>query len=390
MEVVKETTAILDWLDSTDKRVNLIFGGAGSSKSYSTAQWIIKKAYSEKNKRILITRKTLPSLRITAYKLILDLLQEYRLPFDLNKSELTIMLPNRTELLFKSLDEPEKVKSAEFNYIWVEEATETTLDDFMQLNLRLRRQNDVPNQMYLTFNPISKLHWIYRELIEKQRDDIAVHRSTYKDNPFLSGEYVRQLEDLINQDQNYYKIYCLGEWGVLSNIIYTNYESIDGIPNNPDETIYGLDFGFNNPSVLLQISIKDQQPYIKELLYESKLTNQDLITRLDNIIGKGKLIYADGAEPARIEEICKAGYICMPADKEVKDGIDYVKRHHLMITKDSINTLKEISGYKYREDKDKHVLEEPVKFNDHAMDALRYALYTHEKQAVSTEMFRLG
>jgi len=389
MERQITATKIFQWLNQTDKRINLLVGGAGSSKSYSVAQWIIKKAYSEPNKRFLITRKTLPSLRITAYKLIIDLLNEYNLDYNHNRSELTITTPLGSELLFKSFDEPEKIKSAEFNYVWVEEATEITLEDFRQINLRLRRKNELQNQIFLTCNPISRLNWVYMELVEKKRDDTAVNVSTYKNNPFLDKEYITQIEDLINQDLNYYKIYCLGEWGVLIDTIYSNYVTVDKLPDNPDETIYGLDFGFNNPSSFIKICTKDQIHYVHELLYETHLTNQQLIERLKTFDIGYSPIYADTAEPARIEEICQAGFLCLPAEKEVKDGIDYVKRHKLHITKDSVNVLKEIGGYTYRKDKDNHILEEPVKFNDHTMDAIRYALYTrygHEQ----TTYFRIG
>ena len=389
MERQITATKIFQWLNQTDKRINLLVGGAGSSKSYSVAQWIIKKAYSEPNKRFLITRKTLPSLRITAYKLIIDLLNEYNLDYNHNRSELTITTPLGSELLFKSLDEPEKIKSAEFNYVWVEEATEITLEDFRQINLRLRRKNELQNQIFLTCNPISRLNWVYMELVEKKRDDTAVNVSTYKNNPFLDKEYITQIEDLINQDLNYYKIYCLGEWGVLIDTIYSNYVTVDKLPDNPDETIYGLDFGFNNPSSFIKICTKDQIHYVHELLYETHLTNQQLIERLKTFDIGYSPIYADNAEPARIEEICQAGFLCLPAEKEVKDGIDYVKRHKLHITKDSVNVLKEIGGYTYRKDKDNHILEEPVKFNDHTMDAIRYALYTHYGHEQTT-YFRIG
>ena len=130
-----EATTIFRWLANTRERVNLLVGGAGSSKSYSIAQFLIKKLYEEENIRILVTRKTTPSLRISAYKLILDLLKEYGWHYELNKSELTIKQGNN-EILFKGLDDPEKIKSAEFNYIWAEEATDLTLDDYRQLNLR--------------------------------------------------------------------------------------------------------------------------------------------------------------------------------------------------------------------------------------------------------------
>ena len=134
------STPISKFLDETNKRINLLVGGAGSGKSWAVALHILRLAYSQKDKSILVTRKTLPSLRITAYKLILDLLKKYDLPYELNKSEMVITTPTGSQILFKSLDEPEKIKSAEFNYIWVEECTEITIDDFRQLNLRLRRK----------------------------------------------------------------------------------------------------------------------------------------------------------------------------------------------------------------------------------------------------------
>jgi len=377
---VKRIRKFHQFLENSKKRINLLYGSAGSGKSYAMAQFFVRRFYEGKDKRFLVLRKTLPSLRITAYKLILDLLREYNLPYHLNKTEMLLSF-GTNEMLFKSLDDPEKIKSYEGNYLWIEEATEITHEDFLQLNLRLRRKTEDINQMYLTFNPISKLHWIYQELIEKERDDVAILHSTYKDNPFLSEDYIKELENLKDQDETYYQVYALGEWGVLQNIIYTNYDLIDTWPGSFDEVIYGLDFGYNNPSVLVEVRIKDKELYLRELLYQTHLTNEDLIEKLKELIpDRNSYIYADPAEPARIEEIARAGFNIHLADKSVKDGIDFVRRQKLHILKSSVNLIKEISGYKYKEDKDGNVLEEPVKFRDHLMDAMRYAIYTHLKE----------
>jgi phage terminase large subunit len=148
---------------------------------------------------------------------------------------------------------------------------------------------------------------------------------------------------------------------------------------NVDEIIYGLDFGFNNPSALMECCLRDQTPFIRELIYESRLTNGQLIDRMNALnLDKDLPYYCDSAEPARIEELQQAGYNAIPADKSVKDGIDYVKRRRLYIDPASTNTLNEIPAYSYRK-KGEQVLDEPVKFRDHAMDAIRYALYTHSK-----------
>jgi len=368
------------FLEKTVKRINILVGGAGSGKSYTIGQHLIlNKLYREKDKRILVVRKTLPALRITAYQLILDFLEQYELPHQLNKTEMTISV-NNNRMLFKSLDDPEKIKSYEGNYLWIEEATEISHKDFMQLNLRLRRHTDGINQMFLSFNPIDEHHWLNEKLVLASRQDAAVNETTYKDNPFLNQAYIDELEGLKDEDENYYRIYTLGKWGVLKNIIYTNYDIIPELPKEFDEVIYGLDFGFNNPSALLKIGFKDKEIFERELLYKTGLTNADLIKELENLVkDKASEIYADSAEPARIEEIQRAGFNIHPSDKDVKAGIDFVKRHKTHILTSSINLISEKRSYKYKEDKNGNVLEEPVKFRNHAVDAERYALYTHGK-----------
>ena len=337
------------------------------------AQHFILKALKEK-KRFLILRKTLPSLKLTAYRLIQDILNENAIPYEINKSDMIIKV-RESELYFKSLDDPEKIKSAEFDYIWIEEATELTVNDFRQLNLRLgRRPSQVPHQMFLTFNPIDSNHWLKKEIIDKELNYVSTLQTNYKDNPFLPKEYIEQLEDLKNQDETYYQVYAHGEWGVLKNQIYSNWDVVDTIPENYDEVICGLDFGYVNPTALIEVRIRENEAWAQELIYQSHLTNGDLIELLKSIIGKNIPIYADTAEPQRIEEIYQAGFNIYPANKDVRFGIDKVKQYKIHILNNSVNLIKEIRSYKWKEDKEGRILEEPVKFNDHAMDAMRYAL----------------
>lgn len=370
MPRIKQIKTFDTFLKQSRARVNVVYGGAGSGKSFSVAQHLLSKFLLEKNKRILITRKTLPSLKITAWYEVVRMLRDWGIPVEINKAELTIKFGDN-EILAKSLDDPEKIKSAEFNYIWIEEATELSKEDFIQLNLRLRRVTtpDIINQMFLTFNPIDQYHWCITNLVQGNNPETAIHHSTYKNNPFLSVEYIRELENLINQDENYYRIYTLGEPGVLRNIIYTNY-FVDREWRRGADTFYGLDFGFNNATALLRISLHDNEPYLQEIIYQSGLTNQQVIEKLGaSGIQSSDPIYYDAAEPQRGEEIRKAGFNAKPAEKNIKDGIDFVKRHRLHIHPDSINLLGEIRGYKYKEDKNGRVYEDPVKFRDHCFVA---------------------
>ncbi|BER92697.1 PBSX family phage terminase large subunit [Atrimonas thermophila] len=360
-----------------EKLVLCVYGGAGSGKSYAVAQYLILRALEERGKHFLITRATLPSLRLSCWMLIQHLLREYGIPHAVNKSEFWIEIRDN-KLFFKSLDDPEKIKSAEFNYIWMEEATEFNYQDFLQLKLRLRRKNKLQNQIILTFNPIDAYHWLKTQLVDTPADNVAVLRTTYKENPFLSADYVQELQRLSEVDENYYRIYALGEWGILQNLIYTNWDVVDRVPEEVDQVVYGLDFGYNNPTALVEVRIKENEAWVRELIYQSHLTNQDLIDLMKGLKIGHAPVYADSSEPQRIEELYKAGFNVYPAMKSVKDGIDRVKRYKLRITKDSVNTLKEIRAYKWREDKEGQVLDEPVKFNDHAMDALRYAIASME------------
>ena len=309
-----------------------------------------------------------------------DLLNEHKIPYELNKSELEMRIGSN-QILFKSLDNPEKIKSSEFNYIWAEEATELTHQDYLQLRLRLRRKNELKNQLIMTLNPIDQFHWIRTQVLDTPNKDIASFQSNYKMNPFLSREYIEQLEGLAGIDENYYRIYALGEWGVLQNLIYSNWDTVNSLPENYDEIVYGLDFGYVNPTALIEVRIRENEVWVKELVYQSHLTNSDLIEIMKDKVDKGKAIYADSAEPQRIEEIYQAGFNVYSSEKDVSFGINRVKQYKMHILEDSVNLIKEIRSYKWKEDKEGRILEEPVKFNDHAMDAMRYALASIHKQS---------
>lgn len=266
-------------------------------------------------------------------------------------------------------------QSFEGNYLWVEEATELTFDEFLKISLVMSRRNLVYlNQIFMTFNPISCKHWAMVNFVNAERDDIAVMHSTYLDNPFLAQDHVKQLENLINQDDSLYRIYVLGKCGEIKDRIY---KCVTGAyPDQLDRVRYGLDFGFNNPSALLEAGFQGDLCYERELLYQSHLTNQELIEILKMLIEYPKApIYADPAEPARIAAIKQAGFNIFPANNSVRDGIDFVKTCNPIIDSGSVNLINEKQDYKWQE-KAGVVLDVPVKFRDHLMACERYALYS--------------
>jgi len=330
----------------------------------------------------------MPALKLTAYKTIVDLLKEYKIydKVNHNKSENTIKYKNNF-MAFLSVDDPDKIKSTEWNYIWLEEANQFTWQDFIILSTRLsgKTTKDYPNRMFFSINPDDENGWINEKIILDPKSayhkNSIVINSTYLDNPFLEKEYIDDLKNLKLVDPRYWRIFGLGLWGKLDTLIYNAY-LMGQWPESFDETIYGLDFGFNNQTALLEINEKDQEFYLREKLYETKLTNTDLIERLKILIPeevRHRSIYADSAEPARIEEIQQAGFNIFPADKSVKDGIDFCKAQKIYTLAENVNLIEERKKYGYKKDKNDNVSDDPVKFRDHLMDAKRYGIYTYYK-----------
>lgn len=352
-------------------------GGARSSKTYSIAQVFLTLLVT---KDILLTvcRKTLPALRATAMKDFFDIMKAagvYR-EENHNKTDHIYKYKN-SEIEFISVDQPQKIRGRKRNCLWLNEANEFSYEDFRQLNMR------TIDKVFMDFNPSDEYHWIYDDILTR-KDSILI-KSTYLDNPFLEESIVKEIERFQGLDQNYWRVYGLGERGVSGLTIYTHWQYCDALSENPDEVIYGLDFGYNNQTALVKIVIKDQNIYTEELLYKSFLTNAQLIEEIKKCNIGNQCIYGDSAEPQRIEEIRRAGFNIKPADKEVSKGIDTIKTRSWFITKSSTNILKEVKSYAWKE-KDGKALDEPVKINDHLMDAIRYAIHTHTSKP-KTQLF---
>lgn len=370
-------TAIYERNRDAEKKTIVNVGGSGSSKSFSVAQLLIEKLVNEDDKRFVIARKTMPACKRSSYDLIINFLKDYGIYREdkHNKTDHIYRYKNN-EMLFLGLDEPTKIKSIStgVNYVWLEEANEFTYDDYRMFWVQVRKQTPESerNHLYLTLNPTDESSWIPKRLITEE--DVEVIHSTYKDNPFLSQDYVRMLENSINEDENFYRVYVLGEWGKLENLIYRNYRVSPELPEmDGAKWAYGLDFGLVNPSAVVKVYLLNDKFYLEERLYKTGLTNSDIIEFFTHE-EKGD-IFADPSAKQMIEEIFRANLNCYEAFKDVKAGIDLCQRQTLTIPESSDNLIKEIRGYHWRKDKEGNILSEPVKLHDHLMDAMRYAIF---------------
>ena len=367
------------YLNNKDRLI-IYYGGAGSGESYYIAQQQVYRCLKDKYYRLVFSRKIAKTIRNSQFQLFKDILNNWKIKhlFNIKESTMDIECENGNKMISYGLDDREKIKSiTDPNVIWAEEATEYEREDIQQLNLRLRSLKAEYNQLIFSFNPIDENSFLNNDYFISGNYTPNIIHSTYKDNKFLPGNYRKELEALELIDKNYHNIYALGKWGgKAKGLIYSDWTIFDQLPEGI-ESIYGLDFGFNHPTALTKVSIKENNIYIEELIYQTHLTNSDLITKIKTFnIGKVP-IYADAAEPQRIEEIYRAGFNIKPANKSVKDGLEKMKRKKIFIKKDSTNILKEIRQYKWKEDKNCNQLDEPVKFMDDALDSIRYAVHTH-------------
>jgi len=340
-------------------------GGTRSGKTYTLNQLLIALALKDKYS-ISVTSVAFPHLRRGAMRDWRTIMEASNL-YDPNshiRTEQVYNYPNGSYTEFFSSDNNLKVRGPGRDILFFNEANLTDFDTFTQLMLRTRKA------IFIDFNPADEFHWIYDNILT--RPDCYFIKSTYLDNPFLPIEQVKEIENLKNVDENFWRIYGEGERGHSEGVIYTHWQPYSG--EKSGNTVFGLDFGYNNPTSLIRITDNDSNLYWKEEIYQSGLTNNDLIPMLKQIVKPHEPLICDSAEPDRIEELRRAGFKAIQANKNVKEGIDFVKSRKLFIHSSSANTLKEIKSYKYM-DKGKRLGNEPevpLKVNDHAMDAGRY------------------
>ena len=218
--------SFIELLDD-EHRYLVLYGGAGSGKSYFIAERYIYKMLKQKQFNLLVVRNTGKTNRDSTYALFRQILIKWDLYkyFKVNESDLRIKCNlNGSEIIFAGLDDVEKLKSVTFSKgeltdIWVEEASEIQESDFNQLDVRLRGKG-VKKQIVLSFNPIDINHWLKRKFIDKKDDNILVMHSTYKDNDFLDEDYKALLESYKDTDPYYYDVYACGNWGILGKTVF--------------------------------------------------------------------------------------------------------------------------------------------------------------------------
>lgn len=351
-------------------------GGTRSSKTYSLCQLIIVYCLTNPGKTVSIVRKSFPALRGSVMRDFFEIMKDLGIYSESahNRTENIYSFDNGSSVEFFSLDDAQKVRGRKRHLLWANEANELDFEDFNQLNFR------TSEKCFFDFNPSDTEHWLYGVL---EKPDATLIHSTYKDNTFLPDSLVREIEALIEVDQDYYNIYALGLPSKSTHTIYNHQKPYAEELPRYDETILGLDFGFQHPTALVMCQFREDICYAKELIYESHLTSEDLVDKMNKVFAlyglkKSQTIVADYARPEMIEDLVRNGFNVINADKSVKDGIDAVKTYKMFYHHESSNIAKEFRNYKWKSKGDR-LEDEPIKLWDDAMDAIRYAVYHHKK-----------
>lgn len=388
----------LEYLFGNFRPIQIIYGGAGSSKSYSIAQNKVDKCLNGAN--VLGVRKVGRTVRDSMFNEIWDKIEEFQLTPLFKKSSSTMKITcllNGRQIVFAGADNVEKLKSIRpekgiFHDIWLEEATEFSRSDFNQFKKRLRGIDSFykqPKTLTMSFNPILKSHWIYKDFFEnfwkdggdqfQANDDISILKTTHLDNRFMTPQDRRSLTE--EKDKYSYDVYTLGNWGIIGKLVYPNWrvENFDIQKDIIDQGLqfsHGIDWGFwPDPFAYVKSAtdFKNKIIYICKEIYGNDLLNEESIPLVKPHIGYARC-FADTNEPKSIKEFRNAGIDIQKAYKGVNEGIKYIQGFTQVIHENCPKYRSEIEQYHYMQDKiTNEYLPQIVKKNDHLMDAKRYA-----------------
>ena len=365
-------------------RWEIYMGSAGSSKSYFITQKLIVRACREKIK-ILVCRRYGTTLRNSCFALFKEILTKWKI-IDLckiNSSNLQIVFPNGSEIIFLGLDDETKLLSISgIGTIFIEEVFEVPKEIVEQLNLRLRGEQK-NKQILVAFNPINKNSWLFDFCNNLPSDALYIH-STYKDNPFLDKDYIRQLENLYITNPAKAKIFCDGEWGVNpEGLVFSNWAtenlSIPDLMKQNLEHRCGCDLGWIDPTTVIE-SLYDRENkiiYVINEFYKSGCQLSEVAEKIKEMRLDKVKIFMDSAEPRSIDFFKKNGIYAVPCIKgqnSVKARIDYLRDHKIIVDKKCVNLINELENFSYIKSKQTgEWTEDTTHEYSHAIDGLGYA-----------------
>ena len=365
--IISEATRKIDHLS---KRIRVVQGGTSAGKTVGIVEVLIDLSQRDRVPTLTsIVSESFPHLRRGAmrdFELILKT-HDYWDDSKWDKTNSVYLFETGSKIEFFSVDQPEKVRGARRDRLFINEANNISFSAFEELEVRTK------DFIFIDYNPTHEF-WVFTEVIPK-RDDSEVLILTYKDNEALSQNIIDSIEQRKGR-AGWWKVYGLGELGEVEGRIYTGWAIIDDIPHEARLERYGLDFGYtHDPSAIVAVYYYNGGYILDEILYARGMSNRQLAETFQNL--KSALIIADSAEPKSIDEIRSYGLNVLESVKgagSVSHGIQVVQDQQVSVTKRSTNIIKEYRNHLFETDKDGKILNVPEHEFSHSMDAIRYAL----------------
>ena len=374
--MLQRTTAINKIL-ALKRRIKIIQGGTSAGKTFGIIPVLIDKAAKKSGLEISVVAESIPHLRRGALRDFLKIMkwtnrfQEERF----NKSYLKYEFANGSFIEFFSADDASKLRGARRDILYINECNNVTFEAYNELSIRTKRC------IYLDFNPANEF-WVHKELKDEPDADFII--LTYKDNQALDKGIVQQIEKNRLKAKtsaywrNWWTVYGEGKVGQLQGAVFTNYKTIDKIPEEARLIGIGLDFGYSaDPTAIIAVYKYNEQRILDEMTYQTGLLNSDI----SKILPKDVPVYADSAEPKSIADIQRYGITIKGVTKgkdSVNYGIDVMQRQDYLVTSQSTNLIKELRSYCWDKDKTGKQLNKPIDKFNHALDAVRY----HEMETI--------
>lgn len=358
------------------KRIRVVQGGTSASKTISILIYLIAMAQSDKARTLTsIVSESIPHLKRGAmrdFRLIMQA-QNYWKDELWNATDSIYTFETGSQIEFFSSDNGDKLRGARRDRLFVNEANNVAFDAFEQLEVRTK------DFVFIDYNPTNEF-WFFTQL-QGKRDDIDYLVLTYLDNEALSPEIVKTIEQRKNRP-TWWRVYGEGQLGEVEGRIYKGWKIVDDVPHEARLVRRGMDFGYtNDPTAIVDVYYYNGGYILDEIVYRKGMSNKQIV---DIILAQDKqvLTIADSAEPKSIAEIASYGVLISPATKgqdSIVHGIQLVQEEAVSMTKRSVNLIREYRNYLWMVDRDGKTLNEPEQGDDHALDAIRYAIASYTK-----------
>ena len=435
-----------DFINDWNYETYFVFGGYGSGKSYSIATKIVLKLLQEV-RTALVVRDVFGTLKESCFALFksvltkMDLLSEETSWRRIRRngeykvlavqSPMEIRFPNGSRIIFKGMDDQEKIKSIHgISIVWIEECSEIRYNAYQELLGRIR-ENNVSLHFILSCNPVGRENWVYNEFFVRKytveneygeqeekteiiqdekktyrntvtigkKNHVYYHHSVPDDNPFLPESYLKRLDDLRYKNYALWRVARKGMFGANGRKVLPRFEvaknaaqfkaAVNNIPARFH--FFGLDFGFEESyNALISCAVDDENKilYIYDEVYMNNITDDKFARRLDvqkankRAMRCRQTISADSAEPKTIRYYQQNGFAMRKARKFSGSRLQYTRKvqrfEKIICSPKCKNTINELQDLTYAKDKQGNYIYDEFNIDSHSLSALWYALDTYE------------